>query len=63
MYRKDVFDTKPGRTRLAEHRIETGSAKPIRQPPYRLPHAYRETVPKELGKMERDGVIEPSTSE
>ena len=60
---KDVFDTKPGRTSLAEHRIETGLAKPVRQPPYRLPHAYRETVQKELAEMERDGVIEPSTSE
>ena len=60
---KDVFDTKPGRTSLAEHRIETGLAKPVRQPPYRLPHAYRETVQKELAEMEKDGVIEPSTSE
>ena len=45
---KDVFDIKPGKTRLTEHRIETGSAKPVKQTPYRLPHAYRETVQKEL---------------
>ena len=60
---KHVFDTKPGMTRLTEHRIQTGSAKPVRQTPYRLPHAYRETVQKGLAEMEKDGIIEPSTSE
>ena len=60
---KDVFNTRPGMTRLTEHRLETGTAKPVRQAPYRLPHAYRETVQKELAEMERDGIIEPSTSE
>ena len=59
----DVFSTKPGATRLAEHRIETGAAKPVRQAPYRLPHAYRDTVQKELAAMKSDGIIEPSTSE
>ena len=59
----DVFSTKPGVTHLAQHRIETRSAKPVRQAPYRLPHAYRETVRKELLEMEEAGVIEPSTSE
>ena len=38
----DVMSDQPGRTTLAEHRIETGSARPVRLPPYRLPHAYRE---------------------
>ena len=37
---KDVFSTKPGRTHLTEHRIDAGTAHPIRQMPYRLPHAY-----------------------
>jgi len=59
----DVFDNKPGSTTLAEHRIETGSAKPVRQPPYRLPQAYRETVQKDLQAMEENGIIEPSNSE
>ena len=45
------------------HRIETRSAKLVRQAPYRLPHTYRETVQEELLEMERVGVIEPSTSE
>ena len=59
----DVFSIKPGSTTLAEHRIETGSAKPARQHPYRLPHAYRETVQKELCEMEAEGIVEPSRSE
>ena len=59
----DVFDNKPGSTTLAEHRIETGSAKPVRQPPYRLPQAYLETVQKDLQAMEENGIIEPSNSE
>ena len=31
--------------------------------PYRLPHAYRDTVRKDLQDMEESGIIEPSTSE
>ena len=27
-------------TQLTEHKIDTGSARPIRLPPYRLPQAY-----------------------
>ena len=36
----------------------TGPARPVRQPPYRLPHAYRHEVLKELEEMEESGVIE-----
>ena len=59
----DVLKDEPGRTTLAEHSLETGSAIPVRQPPYRLPHAYRETVQKELEQMEAEGIIEQSSSE
>ena len=59
----DVLQNRPGRTEVVEHRIETGAAKPVRLPPYRLPHAYRETVQRELKEMLADGIIEPSTSE
>ena len=59
----DVFNTKPGQTNLAEHRIKTGTANPVRQAPYRLPHAYQEDVKKDLEEMEKDGIIEPSASE
>ena len=51
---------RPGRTNLTEHSIDTGSS---RQPPYRLPLVYRETVRQELKEMEQNRIIEPSTSE
>ena len=60
---QDVLDSRPGRTQVTECRIRTGKAPPIRLPPYRLPYAYRDVVKKELEEMERDGVIERSTSE
>ena len=49
----------PGRTNLAEHQVETGSACAVCLPPYWLPHAYRESVQ----KVQEHGIIEPSTSE
>ena len=58
-----MFSSKQGRTDLAEHVFETGRARPIRQAPYRLAHAYRATVKQELDEMEEDGIIKPSTSE
>ena len=59
---KDVLQNEPGRTHAAEYRIRTKAA-PVRLPPYRLPHAYRDTVRKELEEMEKDGIIERSGSE
>ena len=59
---KDVLRGKPRQTQVMEHSINT-DAKPIRQPSYRIPHAYREGVLKELQEMEENGVIEPSSSE
>ena len=59
----DVLQAKPGRTDLAEHRIDVGGAQPIRLAPYRLPHAYHETVWEELEDMEWTGIIECSVSE
>ena len=47
----DVMRNEPGRTTLAEHRIETENARPIRQMPYRLPYAYRDEVLKDLKEM------------
>ena len=58
-----VLQNKPGRTQLAEHRIDTGSARPVRLPPYRLPQAYRSDVRSELQDMLAHQIIEPSTSE
>ena len=59
----DVFQDKPGRTDIVEHCIPTGSAKPIRLPPYRLPHAYRSEVKNEIEDMLRSGIIKPATGE
>ena len=59
----DVMCDLPGRTNLAVHPIETGTARPVRLPPYRLPHAYRDAVRKELEEMQEQGIVEPSMSE
>ena len=60
----DVLQDTPGRTDLTEHSIHLREyAHPVRQSPYRLPHAYREEVRRELDDMVQAGVIEPSTSE
>ena len=60
---RDVFDDEPGQTTLVEHGIETGTARPVRQQPYRLPYAHRETVEQELEQMEKAGIITPSSSQ
>ena len=59
----NVLRSDPGRTTVTEHRIDTGEASPVRLPPYRIPHAYREIVREELAQMEKDGIIERSASE
>ena len=58
-----VLSSSPGRTTITEHRINTGQAKPVRLPPYRIPYAYRDTVSEELRQMEKDGTIARSSSE
>ena len=58
-----VFSELPGKTQLASHKIDTGDAPAVRLVPYRLPHAHREFVQKELKEMEGHGIIRPSSSE
>ena len=60
---EDVLQGKPKQTTLVTHRINTTSEKPVRLPPYRIPHAYHESVTEELREMEVSGIIEPSNSE
>ena len=60
---KDTLQDKPGRTLAAEHVIDTGTAKPVKLPPYRLPYAYRDQVQKELKEMVKDGIATTSNSE
>lgn len=50
-----VFQDKQGKTSVIEHSIETGSAQPVKLPPYRLPQAYRGAVkaePEEISPLE-----------
>ena len=55
-----VFSNLLERTRLAEHPIKCGSAKPIRLAPYQIPHAYRKAVQQqEIRKMLEGSIIEP----
>eukprot|EP00731_Ephydatia_muelleri_P022383 Em0014g974a len=58
-----VFSDKPGRTNMAEHSIVTDQTLPVRRPPYRLPHAYKELVKKELEDMLENDIIETTSSE
>ena len=57
-----VFQVLPGHTTLTEHRIITEDAHLVRLAPYRIPHAYRDDVKRELEEMLECGIIEPSTS-
>jgi len=62
---QDVFETKSGdhgRTEKVYHRIDTGDARPIRQPPRRLPLAKQAEVNGMLEDMKSKGVIEESDS-
>ena len=60
---QEVMSSTPGRTPKAVHCIQLTDQKPVRLAPYRLPHAYRELVRKEIYEMLAAGVIEPSNSE
>ncbi|PIK53513.1 hypothetical protein BSL78_09607 [Apostichopus japonicus] len=61
----DVFAKSPedlGRTNLAKHRIDIGNAKPIRQAARRLPIHQKAEAQKEINRMLREDIIEPSSS-
>ena len=60
-----AFATGPmdiGFCNVIRHDIETGDAKPIKQPPRRPPLAAREEEDKQLDEMLETGIIEPSYS-
>ena len=48
-----------GHTDLIQHKINTGSAVPIRQPLRRLPYGKRQTEKEKILRMLDLGVIEP----
>ena len=60
---EDVMSNLPGVTKLVEHKVETGVARPVKLPPYCLPHAYWDIVKRELEEMEKHGIIEKSMSD
>ncbi|BHF70212.1 hypothetical protein SprV_0301326200 [Sparganum proliferum] len=51
-----------GRTHLIQHTIDTGDAKPVWQPPRRIPVRYREEVNKLLDELLQAKIIQPSSS-
>ena len=61
----DIFSTGPNDlecTDLVQHHISTGNATPIQQPPRRLPLAKKEEAEKAIQEMQKQNVIEPSSS-
>lgn len=51
-----------GRTNVVTHKIDTGSARPIKQAPRRLPFHKREEARRIVQDMEKAGIIRKSTS-
>ena len=56
---KNEFDL--GQTHLVEHCIDMGDAKPISQPPRRVPFAFADVEKRQIGKMLNAGLVRPST--
>lgn len=62
---EEVFSTSEydmGLTDAITHRIDTGDAKPVRQPLRRHPPAHVEAITEHIDKMLKQGVIEPAAS-
>jgi hypothetical protein len=62
----DVFsfsDADLGRTSIAQHRIDTRGARPVRQPLRRQPMPYLRVIDENIDSMLVNGLIEPACSE
>ncbi|GFN91319.1 Zinc finger protein [Plakobranchus ocellatus] len=57
-----IFSDRPGTASTEEHCIELTSSIPVRQRPYPVPYAMRQTLRDELREMEDLGVIRKSSS-
>ncbi|GFR64154.1 Gypsy retrotransposon integrase-like protein 1 [Elysia marginata] len=57
-----IFSDRPGTVSTEEHRIELTSSTPVRQRPYPVPYAMRQTLHDELRKMEDLKIIRKSSS-
>lgn len=64
MEHRDVFSKSGelGRTNVVYHSIDTGDARPKRQPARRLPNHQRAEAHKQVNDMLGKGVISPSSS-
>ena len=58
-----VMSRRCGCTLVIKHHINVTSGQPVRQQPYRLPHAYRDTVETQLKEILAEGIIEPASGE
>jgi hypothetical protein len=57
-----VNPKKPTTTSRTTHVIDTGDARPINVPPYRIAKSEEEYIEKEIEEMKENGIIEPSDS-
>ncbi|CAG2251650.1 unnamed protein product [Mytilus edulis] len=55
-----ALDSDLGQTNIVKHRIDTGAARPIKQPPRRTPIGLREEVDQHINDMLERNIIEPS---
>ena len=61
----DVFSQEEndlGRTDIIMHHIDTGDARPVRQPLRRYPPAHQEAISQHVNNMLKQGTIEPASS-
>jgi hypothetical protein len=57
-----IFSDTPGRTTILEHDMDVGTAKPIKQGPYRVNPLKLESMRAEIKYMLDNDIIEPSSS-
>ena len=55
-------DSELGCTDVLTHVIDTGDHAPIKQQPYRTPVVRREKMAKMIADMQKQGVVQPSSS-
>ena len=51
-----------GRTNIVQHSIDTGEARPIKQPPYRVSQTQRAEIETHIANMLKQGIIDVSSS-
>ena len=52
----------PSTTTVTQHTINTGNAKPIKLPPYRVAHQHEEFIRAEIEQLLKNGQIRKSAS-